>query len=63
MEDGQDPFYPEGDAEVESDGRREQLTPRTLAETMLKLNERLMKAQEEHKQINAAILRSINDIQ
>lgn len=63
MEEAQDPFYLEEDAEVESDGRREQVTPQALAETMWSFNERLIKAQKEQDQINAAILQSITNIQ
>jgi hypothetical protein len=47
VEDTQDPFYPEEDAKAESYGRREQVTPLTLAKTMRSFNERLIKVQEE----------------
>jgi hypothetical protein len=59
----QGPFYPKEEVEVESDGRREQVTPMTLEETMRSFNERMIKAQEEHNQINASILHSITNIQ
>ena len=42
--------------EIESNGRREQITPQNLVETMISFNERLMKDQEEHNQMNDAIL-------
>lgn len=52
----------EGDAEAESNGRREKVTPQTLTETMHSFNERLIKSQEEQNQINIDILQSITNI-
>jgi hypothetical protein len=63
MEDAEDPFYSKGDVEAELDGRREQVTPQTLTETMRSFNQRLIKDQEEQNEINIAIVWSINDIQ
>ena len=62
-----------GNAETESNGRRFQDTPPNFAATMRSLrvemqsyradNERLVKAQEEQNQLNAAMLQSLTDIQ
>ena len=62
-----------GNVETESNGRRFQETPPDFAATMRSLrvemqsyradNERLVKAQEEKNQLNAATLQSLNDIQ
>ena len=62
-----------GNAETESNGRILQETPLDFASTMRSLmakmqsykedNERLVKAQEEQNQLNAAMLQSLTDIQ
>ena len=62
-----------GNVEVESNGRRFQDTPPNFAATMRSLrveiqsyrvdNERLIKAQEEHNQLNATLLHSLTEIQ
>ena len=49
-------------AETKSNGSREQITE-NLVETMISFNERLMKAQEEKKEINVVILQSLIDMQ
>lgn len=62
MEDAQDPSYMEEDVESQSDGRREQVNPQTLEESMCNFNDMLVKVQEEHNQINITILQSIIDM-
>ena len=62
-----------GNDETESNGRRFQDTPPDFVATMRSLkvemqshrayNERLVKAQEEQNQLNAAMLQSLTDIQ
>ena len=61
-----------GNVETESNGRRYQETPPNFLATMRSLwvemqiyredNERLVKAQEEQNQLNAAMLQSLTDI-
>ena len=61
-----------GNDETESNGRRFQDTPPDIAATMRSLrvelqscredNERMLKAQEDQNQINAAILQILTDI-
>ena len=61
-----------GNVEIESNGRRFQDTPPDFAAIMRSLrvdlqicredNERMLKAQEDQNQINAAILQSLKDI-
>ena len=61
-----------GNVETESNGRRFQDTPPDFAGTMTSIkveihsyredNERLIKAQEEQNQLNAAMLQSLTDI-
>ena len=83
MDDAQDPYGPEidamggnvqvGNAEIESNRRRNQETPPDIAATMRILrvefqscredNERMIKTQEEQNQLNAAMLQSLTDIQ
>ena len=48
-----------GNDDVESNGRRFQETPSDVAATMRSL----IKAQEEHHQLNAAMLQSLTDLQ
>lgn len=45
MNDVEDPFGQE-DSVVESNGRREKVTPLTFLETMISFNERMMRSQE-----------------
>ena len=62
-----------GNDETESNGRINQETPLDIVATMRSLrvelqscredNERMLKAQEDQNQINAAILQSLTDIQ
>ena len=62
-----------GNAETKSNGRRYQETPSNIAATMRSLrvglqsyheeNERMIKAQEEQNQLNAAMLQSLTSIQ
>ena len=63
MNDAQYPFGKEDSVAVEFDGRREQVTPLAFAETIRSFNEGMMKSQEDHNQINGAILDSLTDIQ
>ena len=44
MEDAHDPFLQEASIVVESNGRREQVTPLTFVETMRSINERILKS-------------------
>ena len=72
MNDVEDPYENDEDVlgenmqeeivETKSNGRRDQITPQNLVETMISFNERLMKAQEERNQINVAILLSLTDM-
>ena len=63
--DSQDPYehIKEGNAETKSNGRRKQITPPYLVETMEISNEIFIKVEEENNQINASILQSLKDIQ
>ena len=53
----------EGYAKTKSNGRREEITPKNLIETMKSFSERLIKDQEEHNHINVSIFQSLIDIQ
>ena len=79
MNDAQDPYEPETDAmgeniqvenaEIESNGRRNQETPPAIATTMRSLrvdlqsyredNANIIKSQEEQNQLNASMLQSL----
>lgn len=62
MNDSQDPFEQDDCVAVESNGRREQITPLTFVEIMTSFNERMMKYYKYHNHINATIIDSLTDI-
>ena len=51
-----------GNAKMESNGRRQKITPLDLVKNMRRFNERLIKAQEGTSKINFVVLQSLIDI-
>ena len=62
LEDAMGEYVHGGNAERDSSGRRAQITPLNMAETMRSFNERMTKVHEEKDQINVSILQILIDL-